>query len=38
MNYKSHPDQKAIVASGFAETDDVKEAQKYKRVSKSNYG
>jgi len=24
-----HPDQKAIIASGFAETDDVKEAQKF---------
>ena len=25
---KIHPNQKAIIASGFAETDDVKEAQK----------
>ena len=25
---KIHPDQKAIIVSGFAETDEVKEAQK----------
>ncbi len=25
---KIHPNQKAVIASGFAETDDVKEAQK----------
>ncbi len=25
---KVHPGQKAVIASGFAETDDVKEAQK----------
>ncbi len=25
---KSHPGQKAIIASGYAETDEVKEAQK----------